>query len=799
MSSAVVPSSRPASGPPSRAPFPVRRTARCVLLAGLAIANPSIVGLGSRRAFADEAAAPPLRPAPADAPSLGAALATIERHAVRVHFTFQRDVSAEAEGREPVDASSWTEQLRRWRMTWRITGYVVKDRRTVVSSDHFSAPATIKSIEIRTAKGAKVPVSSWEFLPHVKLCVFRTAVDLDTEPVAFAASGEVARLPLVVGNVTEGTSGLETWADTLTVSRRRSGDASRPAGFDFAARADAGLSGAGLTNRVDLVLKSDGTALGFRIGSPFDLDPAHWRGDAIVADLDHSVPLRGLAERARALNEESFVHEVRLTFRREGGSEMEFGVPGFSFGSNAGSSPDDARYYGYAIAPNLLLVPKPLSDALVRRIEKVTIEDEGDPVIEASYEGRVAGTGAFVVRLVGGILDTPTAEGALPPPAAGHAFLVHRVSRRAGSRRDSVTYDRSVGMPNGYGDRPFFASEQPVAAGSFLMDLDGRVFGVATELRPEDAERTAGDRAHGGREGYGTIAALFGEGGGPSEWVKSLDKRAIPQKSEQAKRLPWLGVEYVTINGADVAEALDVSGPTRDGARGLLVNVVHADSPAARAALKVDDLLLSAKRTSGPGCDAPPIDLKDSADDGAYRFSGGDGGVPAPWALRRNALVTLLESFEVGTTYDLEIWRDGASRTISLTVEQAPRDVDSALKSKDDATGLTVKELTYEVRHALHLTSADKGVLVAAVEDGMAAFQARINVNELIREMDGGPVADQAAFAKGLADARAAGKASVRIVVERLGRSRFVDLRLSGTDAPPSPSAVAPAGRVPAK
>ena len=127
-----------------------------------------------------------------------------------------------------------------------------------------------------------------------------------------------------------------------------------------------------------------------------------------------------------------------------------------------------------------------------------------------------------------------------------------------------------------------------------------------------------------------------------------------------------------------------------------------------------------------------------------------------------------------------------------MTVEQSPRDVESALVSRDDGTGITVKELTYEVRAALHLGRADAGVLVSTIEEGMAAFQARINVNELIRELDGGPVADPAAFAKGLADARAAGKASVRIVVARLDRSRFVDLRLSGTDAPPSVPGMAP-------
>ena len=111
--------------------------------------------------------------------------------------------------------------------------------------------------------------------------------------------------------------------------------------------------------------------------------------------------------------------------------------------------------------------------------------------------------------------------------------------------------------------------------------------------------------------------------------------------------------------------------------------------------------------------------------------------------------------------------------------------MDSALRAKDDAAGITVKELTYEVRHALHLDGGDAAVLVSAVEDGMAAFQARINVNELIRETDGAPVADPAAFAAALTAARAAGKPSIRVVVQRLDKTRFVDLRLAPSEGPP--------------
>ena len=182
---------------------------------------------------------------------------------------------------------------------------------------------------------------------------------------------------------------------------------------------------------------------------------------------------------------------MRLTYRREEGAEDRgFGPPGFAFRGAADALSDDARFYGYAIAPDLLLVPQPIPDALVRRIEQVTIEDEGDPVIEASYEGRVRGTGAFVVKLVGATLEA--ARDGAGGVAAGRRPRLPRAPRdEAGAAHAATRHLRPLGRAwqPGYGDRRYLASEQTVPVGAFLLDLDGRVFGVATELRPEDAER----------------------------------------------------------------------------------------------------------------------------------------------------------------------------------------------------------------------------------------------------------------------------------------------------------------------
>ena len=724
--------------------------------------------------------ADPARPVP-----FARILDRVERHVVSVSLKFQKDLQAEAEGAVGVDPDSQTENYRRWRMSMRVPGFVVRDRRTVIASDVYFSPGAVRSVEVAGRDGAAVPATLRAFLPRCGAVELTTETDLPVEPLTFAAKVEVTpETPLFAGSLAEGLKGFETWAEALGTTRRR---AFTGAGFSYGQpeRANAGLGGNGLARTADLVVREDGTPMGFRFGGGVDLQESVWRGPDVLDDLGRAVPFASLRDVAAKVADAGYVHQLRVYYRTEesndggaGAFEM-FSRFRSSFGGHAGDADPEGRLYGLAVSNDLLVVPANIPEEAVKRIERIVVEDDGDPTIEAKYEGKVRGFGVFVVRLQGAYLKEKEVLPAdrLEAPPAEHAFLVHRVSRRSGARRDLVEYDRSLGTARGYGDRRWFVSEEAVPAGSFLLDLEGRVLGLAVDLMPEDVERGAARGRRGEDDGTrGVVAALFADLGDPESLAKDLDRRVLPQKARDSRRLPWLGVELEPLRGADVAEALGVSGPTRDGSRGLLVDRVYDGSPAARAGIAPDDVLLSARRTRGPGSDAPPVDLHD-----AQEWDASDEGpAPRPWRPRGDAVVKLLDAWGIGTTYDLEVLRDGRVTTKSLTVEASPPDFASAAKAKDEGTGLTVKELTYEVRAALHLDAKAPGVVVADVEEGSSAAQARVLGNELLLEMDGKPIADPAGFQATLAEARAAGRESVRVVVQRLDRSRFVDLRLAG-------------------
>ncbi|MBL9086762.1 MAG: hypothetical protein JNM10_06435, partial [Planctomycetia bacterium] len=103
-------------------------------------------------------AGPVARPAlAADAHDVpAAALDAAARHGVMVAFRFQKDLAAEATGATAPDPDAATEVFRRWRMSLRVPGFVVRDRRTVLVSDVFVAPGAIRGIELETADGRRV-------------------------------------------------------------------------------------------------------------------------------------------------------------------------------------------------------------------------------------------------------------------------------------------------------------------------------------------------------------------------------------------------------------------------------------------------------------------------------------------------------------------------------------------------------------------------------------------------------------------------------------------------------------------
>ena len=163
----------------------------------------------------------------------------------------------------------------------------------------------------------------------------------------------------------------------------------------------------------------------------------------------------------------------------------------------------------------------------------------------------------------------------------------------------------------------------------------------------------------------------------------------------------------------------------------------------------------------------------------AHRGDEEEGG--RTWRSRDNFLTRAFDAIGVGKEITLTYFHPDAKGDNTVTahykIEQAPRDQDSASRWRNRKLGLTVKDVTYEVRAALRLDPNEPAIVAVKVEQGTPAALARINTYELIRAVDGVSIDSVGAFEKLVAQAQEAKKDSIRVTVEWMGKTRLADLK----------------------
>lgn len=142
-----------------------------------------------------------------------------------------------------------------------------------------------------------------------------------------------------------------------------------------------------------------------------------------------------------------------------------------------------------------------------------------------------------------------------------------------------------------------------------------------------------------------------------------------------------------------------------------------------------------------------------------------------PWKPTRNYLTSMLTEIGAGKKVAFDVLRGREKRTVEITLERAPADSETAERHKDDALGLTVKELTYEVRHFQKMEKDQTGVLVARVESGSRADIAKLAPLSVITRVNDVPVKDLAQFKTLLEASR-----SLTLTTTLFGQSKLIEL-----------------------
>jgi len=223
----------------------------------------------------------------------------------------------------------------------------------------------------------------------------------------------------------------------------------------------------------------------------------------------------------------------------------------------------------------------------------------------------------------------------------------------------------------------------------------------------------------------------------------NVAKEILPQLREKGKVVRgWMGVNILPVT-EDLAATYGLS----EG-KGTYVSAVTAGSPAEKAGLQPEDVILSADGRT----------IEDNSDLSRY-----------------------IASKSPGTTVKLEILRGKERKTVSVTLGTFPDEGSEASgdESGRASLGMTLRDITPAIAERMDLPRGVRGALVTDVEAGEAAEDAGLTRGDVIVSVNGQAVDDVAAFERTIDAARPAARARLRVYNPQAGGGyRVVVLRL---------------------
>lgn len=783
---------------------PITKEVLCALLAGFLLSGTGCSGLKQQ-------------PKEKEALAQARMLDSVRASMVRVHIYYKRDIANEF-GSDEQDVSFPERLARRMferKMSLDLGGVVLDNQGHILIADPETQMRLIDRIEVKGSDERTRPARLLTILKKKDAAILKVADSFGLQPVELTESKELNELiasadvenppkklpPLQLISIYR--SGREWHIRKSPLSPSFRYDSNEPFPEYFLGTTSGGISAELGSDEAmgvapSLIADKDGNFIGLTMRGILDLKQKYriWKGQDILNAITGDLNADDFRNSHRALEKiyAQLYHQVKIYYRQP--SEEEYG---------RGPRPERI-VYGLAIDPVTLLVPMEMSRREAKQIESMEVHLNGqdelsshpgtskpDDIKTSSAEllGAYRDFAAFVVHVKDARfdkwidLDNPGRISKVVPTQTVHA------QRRFGRKDVKVWYTRCMRETKGYADAIHLEPSLPLLAGSLLLDLEERLAGFYLRRRLPAEEQQIMARV--GPEYYSLAQPGYVSAGTGMMRIFSIDEilpalrqpgeafdpNIRPMTKAQAKRRAWLGIEYVGLD-KQLAKRVDLEPHTKDGSIGFIVSAVYQGSPAAEMGIRPGDVLLSIRDTARKY----PTELRSSlaADQrGQYGFSGGGAKV---WKSRRNFLTEFLAA--IGQNRPIEISfcsRQGPQGwkllTKTLKVQQAPLDYDSAKKYRDRPIGLTVRDLTYEVRQALKMSPDDPGVVVSKIEEGNPAAVARIDEGELITRINSDEVTSVDDFEDKITAARQTKLDSVKIEILRLGKTRVADLSLS--------------------
>ncbi len=511
-----------------------------------------------------------------------------------------------------------------------------------------------------------------------------------------------------------------------------------------------------------LVAAEDGTPVGipmrFRMGLA-----GEWKGSPLAWPLVEAETLRRLEAKTRE-RVEAAVRRVKLGFRSPKRDERA------SARSDDGES-TERSVPGLVVGPKRVLVLASLNAKTTARLERIEVVGPDGRAVPAVFEGTLEDYGGFVARLESKVEGAPDFFTGELEPVCMQLMIRAEVRIQGENRTVYVSRCRIPGVRIGW-KRNLYPTMPARGQGPvFVFDRAGRLvaFPVARRDKFEGDRRWRSDSPR--MTAAGQMAPVLAVG------TEAYDASIVPLSEQEENRLAWMGVLTQQLD-RDLARANQVSHLTRDGDTGALVSYVFPDSPAARAGIEPGWVLLRLHVEGHP----KPIEIEadhDRRSEWQFPWDRLDDlpehlyeRIPAPWPPLENGLTRTITDLGFGKAYKAEVAHGGEVVMKEFTVEQSPPHYGTAAQFECEPLGLTVKNLTFEVRRYFQKGPEEPGLVVSKVEPGGRASVAGVKPFEVVTHINDRPIRTVDEFREAV---KAGGE--LKLSVKRMMTGRVVKIQ----------------------
>ena len=232
----------------------------------------------------------------------------------------------------------------------------------------------------------------------------------------------------------------------------------------------------------------------------------------------------------------------------------------------------------------------------------------------------------------------------------------------------------------------------------------------------------------------------------------NLAKNVISQleRSGEVERA-WIGVQIQALDD-ELAE-----GFGRDNDHGALVTAIQPGTPAADANIEAGDIILS--------------------------FDGQE-------VEKMRDLPKIVAQSSVGKKYKVDVWRNGARKSLTIKTARFPDDESFASQGSDDepkaksepkmdkVLGAQLEGLDSETRERYNIDELVKGVLVLGVKPGGLAAQNGLRRGDVITTLNGVGVRSADDVFEIVETAQKKGRSNIPVLLQRNGGARFLPFKL---------------------